>query len=774
MIVTQIHIDWHLRCLFIAIFLILLTCQSSVVRSAPFLDDFSSDTVSLYVETDVLIANNGSSFEGEAIHEIDGGLLSITNPTAIASGNRPSLQTTFLQSDSTQLDIGERLLVDLPSLTSGTFGSSDLASLGLVVAADIVPGGGNRESMLFSAIREDGDLVSIGFDNFGNQIGGEFKAGLPIFLNQVESLYIERAVPGLGASNDYTFSSGVVDFAGNSYPIRSNYQLSTLTGDLHFGLYTDIRSSSFNHSFDNLRIEPIPTMPIESPDLGVQLQWNLFDDYGKEGHVGVRAFVDIDDDGQKEVIFNLGRSADFVALELDGTEIWRTTIETANSKTGYYPKISLEEGLLFYGSRATNTVHAVEIDTGNLTWSRKVSDQNSVSELSLELADVGVIVGHSGTGAQSVLFDFQGNILPGWPYAGPQHEQLLGAGDLDGDGEDEFIKNNNNGNFAVRNRDGSLLFSRNSFHSHLDYSVIADINMDASNPNNIGFELLVALDDDDSHSGEGDEIVLLNELGNEVARYETGNSGVNYAVGDVLPDLPGLEVFFGNEGSNTIGLLDHKLNPVFTMNLAPIAAALGISLNNAAGQTSLADLNGDGVLELLINSGESSSSGILAFDAAGNLFDYIIGFGWDFDPQMIYSSADPRSKQLYDVTGDGLADIIASSVGANSSTGDRTTYLLGNVGATQTGDLDGDGIVDGLDFLRIQQLGGQLMPIWVNNFGSNTQTVGFFAVPEPNCDMLAITTICLTLLLRIPISNKNRGSLIGLHSRVSENLQSVL
>ena len=587
-------------------------------------------------------------------------------------------------------------------------------------------------------------MNSIGFDAAGGEVGGEFSAGLPISVNQVQSIYIERVDPNAGVSNDYTFHSGVTDALGNQYPVRLNYELPALTGDVRIGIYTDIRTNTFDHDVDNLRIEPAPApTPIPTEQfLGIQTEWDLFDEYSKEGHVGMRAFVDIDADGLKEVIFNLGRSADFVALEMDGTEIWRQSIETTNSKEGYYPKVSVDEGLLFYASRASNTVHAIDITNGNVAWSRKVSSQSSVSQLSLELADVGVIAGHSGSGAQTVLFDFQGNTLPGWPFAGPQHEQLLGAGDLDGDGEDEFIKNNNGGNFAVRNRDGSLLFSRDSFHFHLDYSVIADINKDSSNPNNIGAELLVALDDDNSHSGEGDEIVLLNSLGNEVARYETGSSGVNFAVGDVLPDLPGLEVFFGNEGANTIGLLDHKLNPIFTQSLAPFATGLGISLNNAAGQTSLADLNGDGILELLINSGEDSAAGILAFDAAGNLFDAIIGYGWDFDPQMIYSSADPRSKQLIDVNGDGLDDIIASTVGANSAIGDRSMYLLGNVRATQTGDVNVDGSVDGLDFLAIQRLGGQLLPIWQANYGTNAQAANSTTVPEPGSLILAVVTLC--------------------------------
>ena len=443
-------------------------------------------------------------------------------------------------------------------------------------------------------------------------------------------------------------------------------------------------------------------------ELGIQNQWNLGEAYGHNGHVGMRAFVNLDNDPELEVIFNLNRSADFVALDFDGTELWRSTLETNNSKEAYYPVVSEEQGLLFFGSRATNRVYALNIvdngagdAAGSLAWSQKLSGRSNVANMSIELADVGVIAGHDGSQGRSVLYDFDGNVMPGWPYGGWQHEQLLGAGDLDGDGQDEFFLDPNGGSsesgyYEVRNRDGTQAFSGRSQMTHNDYAVIADINVDSSNANNLGNELLVALDDDNSHSGEGDEIVLLNQLGNEVARYATGASGVNYAVGDIRPDLPGLEVFFGNEGTNTIGLLDHTLTPIFVSDLDQTAAMLGLSLDNAAGQTALADLDGDSVWELLINTGENESAGILTFsstelegvdfnsmdfDASEILLDSIIGFGWDFDPQSVFSHADPRAKQFLDVNGDGRSDIITSLVGANSSTGDQTMYLLGNVTA---------------------------------------------------------------------------------------------
>jgi hypothetical protein len=311
---------------------------------------------------------------------------------------------------------------------------------------------------------------------------------------------------------------------------------------------------------------------------------------------------------------------------------------------------------------------------------------------SLEMADVGVLAGgltKTGAGAgQVVLLDYAtGQLLHGWPIAVEQQEQLLGAGDLDGDGEDEFVLDDNFGHIWVRNRDGSLAFQITSQHTHVDQSIIGDID-----PTSAGNELLVALDDDNSHSGEGDEIVLFDAGGMEIDRYESAGNGVAYSVGDVLPNRPGLEIFFGNEGSREVGLLDCHLDEIFVTELS-------IAHPNPAGQTSLADLNADGVLELLVNTGETSDSGIVVLDAEGNEIDSLVGFGWDFDPQFIYSHADPRAQRFVDVTGDGRDDVMASSVGANSSTGDRVMYLLGNVAPLPLpGDYDGNGHVDTADY----------------------------------------------------------------------------
>lgn len=450
--------------------------------------------------------------------------------------------------------------------------------------------------------------------------------------------------------------------------------------------------------------------PIE---LGVQGDWDLFAKYGLEGHVGLRAFVDVDGDNEPEVLFNLGRSADFVALELDGSEIWRTTVSGTNSKEGYYPKISLEHNLLFYADRSTERLHAVDLTTGQVSWSHTMADGSLES---LEMADVGVLAGglmlNSRSPGQVVLLDYAtGQPMPGWPINVEQQEQLLGAGDLDGDGEDEFVLDDNFGHIWVRNRDGSLAFQIDSQHTHVDQSIIGDID-----PLNPGNELLVALDDDASHPGEGDEIVLFDAAGMEVNRYPTSGNGVAYSVGDVLPDRPGLEIFFGNEGSREVGLLDSQLDVIFTTELS-------IAHPNPAGQTSLADLNGDGILELMVNTGENSESGIVVFDTEGNEIDSLIGFGWDFDPQFIYSHADPLSTRFTDVTGDGRDDVIASTVGANSSTGDQIMYLLGNVAPLPIpGDFNFDGSVDAADYVLWRMVLGTKYTHddyqdWRNHFG---------------------------------------------------------
>ncbi len=383
--------------------------------------------------------------------------------------------------------------------------------------------------------------------------------------------------------------------------------------------------------------------------------WDMQALYGAGGHSGLRAFHDVDGDGQNELVTNIGSALDFVALEFDGTEVWRNTIDTTSSKLAYYAKTIASENLIVYGSRHTDTVYGLNLNDGTTRWTHKVSGQLAA----IESSSLGAVF---GTSTQVGILDYaSGNLIPNWPIAYNQHEQILAAGDLTGNGTDEIVLNNNNGNIQVRSADGSLRFQINSTHTHVDLATIADID-----PTHAGNELLTFVDDNNNSVGEGDEFALYDMNGNLLRKYEAAAGGANPAVADILPGTPGLEIAFGLENNGTIGLLDGTLNPVFVKQVAGING----------GQIGVADLYGDADLEIIANTGENPSAGFQVFDAAGNMLAANQpGTGWDIDPSAALPNGAAGVKQFVDVTGDGIADIHTSRLGADNRTGHEIIHL---------------------------------------------------------------------------------------------------
>jgi hypothetical protein len=151
---------------------------------------------------------------------------------------------------------------------------------------------------------------------------------------------------------------------------------------------------------------------------------------------------------------------------------------------------------------------------------------------------------------------------------------------------------------------------------------------------------------------------------------------------------------------------------------------------------------------------------------------------WDFDPQFIYSHSDPRAQRFVDVTGDGRDDIMASAVGANSSSGDRIMYLLGNV-APKPGDYNGDGTVDVADYQTWKAAFGTTVAapgdgadgngdggvdaadytVWRNNLAMSADFVSQQnRVPEPSTAWLLGIGIILVTLRRARVLRSSANS----------------
>lgn len=399
---------------------------------------------------------------------------------------------------------------------------------------------------------------------------------------------------------------------------------------------------------------------VEEPSVEVQpiVKWDMKQLFDRGGHVGASSFLDVNDDGQEEFICNIGSSADFAAIETDGTVVWRNTVNKRKTKMAYYPQMVSEVGLFLFGHRRANTVYAIHVRTGELAWKREIKGGLEAMEQSA----AGLLVGGP---KQVTLLDYDsGEPRDGWPVSFNQHEQSLGAGDLDGDGKPEFVLCDTRGHIQVREHDGTLRFKRSSNHGHVDLFYIGNIDQTHS-----GRELLAVIDDDGSGGSEGDELVLLDKNGKRIRHLELPHGGPNLAIGNVTDKNPGPEVVYGLEGNGRVGMLTGQLEPMMQTSVR--------NDGGGAGQLALADIDGDGLLEILANSGESPNSGISVVSARGETLDFIKGKGWDFDPMTRKRNAAWHSKVFpHDLNGNGRGEFYASRLGANRQNGHEIIYLL--------------------------------------------------------------------------------------------------
>jgi|GEM_PF-5378744 len=386
----------------------------------------------------------------------------------------------------------------------------------------------------------------------------------------------------------------------------------------------------------------------------IESEWDITQMFGKTGNSQVRYMYDVDGDGEKELVCNIGSQAHFAAIKVDGTILWETVVDEVQHKSAYYPKV--HDGVLYYGDRNNSTIYAINLDDGSMEWATVRTDL-----VAINICDRGVVYGAKG---KVGILDFNtGHELPGWPYPFTPHEQILASGDLDGDGYDEIFCNDNKGNIIAIDHDGNLMFTISSNHSHVDMMFVADIDL-----NHPGNELLTILDDDNSTGGtEGDEIALYDAKGDRIAKFTAPYGGITLRVGDVRRDYEGLEVAYCCEGSGVLGLLTGSLDEIWRVT--------GIPGTGQTGQIQLADINGDGEVKILTNTGETPSDGFIVFDNQGKRLCTVTGYGWDFDPRIDKKTGEPFLAA--DLDQDGKAEIMPGLLGADDKHGKEVIRVLG-------------------------------------------------------------------------------------------------
>ncbi|MDO7854403.1 FG-GAP repeat domain-containing protein, partial [Hymenobacter convexus] len=226
----------------------------------------------------------------------------------------------------------------------------------------------------------------------------------------------------------------------------------------------------------------------------------------------------------------------------------------------------------------------------------------------------------------------------------------MAVGDVNGDGRPDIITvdpANDAAGVLLRLAGGG--FSAASSYSAGAYSspygiAVADVNGDGR------------LDIATANYGSSTAGVLLGRIGGGFASVTTYSTGAtsnprSVAVGDVNGDgRP--DIVTANGGSNTagvlLGLASGGFASVSTYSTGTSSQPCGVAM---------ADVNGDGRLDIVTANYTSSSAGVLLALASG-------GFG----PVSTYSTGSfPSGVAVGDVNGDGRPDIVTANTGSNTA-----------------------------------------------------------------------------------------------------------
>jgi Bacterial Ig-like domain (group 3)/FG-GAP-like repeat len=286
---------------------------------------------------------------------------------------------------------------------------------------------------------------------------------------------------------------------------------------------------------------------------------------------------------------------------------------------------------------------------GSFTYSLAVGDVNGDGKPDLVVANahsntVGVLLGHGdGTFAPAVTFDSSG-VFP----------DSVAIADVNGDGVPDIVVVDQSSDIAavlLGNGDGTFRTGASYYAGRGPISVaVADINGDGKP------DIVVADCGADIFcptSAPGAVSIL---LGNGDGTFQAavsyssgGISALSVAVADVNGDGK-LDLLVANSGSGTVGVLLGNGDGTFQ---AALAFDSGGSIYS---QAVVADVNGDGKLDLLVanfpgtvvvllGNGDGTFQAALAFSSGGS---------------------GPTSVAVKDVNGDGKPDVIVANINSNS------------------------------------------------------------------------------------------------------------
>ncbi len=245
-----------------------------------------------------------------------------------------------------------------------------------------------------------------------------------------------------------------------------------------------------------------------------------------------------------------------------------------------------------------------------------------------------VIVAGGGSYTNVWVLKGDGTVLDGWPvYVRKGNFTGPAVADLNGDSLPEIVFVSRSGGVYVYNIHGVMLDSIHLYAGGFSPASLGDVNNDDT------MDIVIGCKADSAglwilHMVNDTELVVNNG-------FPKGSFLFNspLVIGDVRPDIPGLEIFGCDRGGNAI-LFNSRGDTIWTR-----------PVNNLDYfyNPSISDVDGDGVPELLVNQG----TGVAVFKNDGS---YLEGY------PTTEASGGPHQCITVDLNGDGYKEIIKGSV----------------------------------------------------------------------------------------------------------------